>query len=156
MRCFVVTTQQTERLEVRLSEPTSYPSKGRDQSEEWSQWEAGMATSSAPTVFPPFVRRKPVPRTDDAEEGAEEGERSDAASGKNGAKDGERQVFVDGALSGYNNPSSLLLNEGLDLAEPGQQIDVLLSLGCGEVAPAGAGTSAPTGIRGWCFGSGRW
>jgi hypothetical protein len=26
------------------------------------------------------------------------------------------QVFVDGALSGYNNPCSLLLNEGLDLA----------------------------------------
>jgi alcohol dehydrogenase YqhD (iron-dependent ADH family) len=44
-------------------------------------------------------------------------------------------VFIDGALSGYNNPSSLLLNEGLDLAREGQQIDVLLSLGCGEVYP---------------------
>ena len=160
VRCFVVTTQQTERLEVRLIRTYKHPSKGRDQSEEWSQWEAGMATSSAPTVFPPFVRRKPVPRTDDAEEGAEEEEpstratpssASPLASGKNGAKDGERQVFVDGALSGYNNPSSLLLNEGLDLAEPGQQIDVLLSLGCGEVAAAGAGDVGANGDKGLVF-----
>ena len=160
VRCFVVTTQQTERLEVRLIRTYKHPSKGRDQSEEWSQWEAGMATSSAPTVFPPFVRRKPVPRTDDAEEGAEAAEpstratpssASPLASGKNGAKDGERQVFVDGALSGYNNPSSLLLNEGLDLAEPGQQIDVLLSLGCGEVAAAGAGDVGANGDKGLVF-----
>ena len=159
VRCFVVTTQQTERLEVRLIRTYKHPSKGRDQSEEWSQWEAGMATSSAPTVFPPFVRRKPVPRTDDAEEGAEAepstratpSSASPLASGKNGAKNGERQVFVDGALSGYNNPSSLLLNEGLDLAEPGQQIDVLLSLGCGEVAAAGAGDVGANGDKGLVF-----
>jgi hypothetical protein len=150
VRCFVVTTQQTERLEVRLIRTYKHPSKGRDQSEEWSQWEAGMATSSAPTVFPPFVRRKPVPRMDDAEEGAEE-DPSTLSSGKNGEKNGERQVFVDGALSGYNNPSSLLLNEGLDLAEPGQQIDVLLSLGCGEVAAAGAGDVGANGDKGLVF-----
>ena len=49
VRCFVVTTQQTERLEVRLIRTYKHPSKGRDQSEEWSQWEAGMAT-------PPIAR----------------------------------------------------------------------------------------------------
>jgi hypothetical protein len=32
------------------------PNAGRDAHEGWRQWEAGMATSSAPTVFPPFVR----------------------------------------------------------------------------------------------------
>jgi hypothetical protein len=55
-RCFVVSTQQTERLEVRLVRTYRHPNKGRDQNEGWRQWEAGMATSSAPTVFPPFVR----------------------------------------------------------------------------------------------------
>ena len=127
VKCFVVTTQQSERLEVRLIRTYKHPNKGRDQDEEWKQWEAGMATSSAPTVFPPFLRTKP----------------SDA--------DGAPQVFIDGALSGYNNPSSLLLNEGLDLAEKGQQIDVLLSLGCGEVpngAAGAAGGSPNTGGSG--------
>jgi hypothetical protein len=62
----------------------------------------------------------------------------------------DRQVFIDGALSGYNNPSSLVLNEGLDLAEQGQQIDVLLSLGCGEVAGA-AGAESENGDRGLVF-----
>ena len=106
VKCFVVSTQQTDRLEVRLIRSYKNPNKGRDQNERWAQWEAGMATSSAPTVFPPFIR------TDDAT--------------------GDKSTFIDGALSGYNNPSSLVLNEGLDLAEPGQRIDVLLSLGCGE------------------------
>ena len=76
VRCFVVSTQQTERLEVRLIRTYKHPNKGRDQNEGWSQWEAGMATSSAPTVFPPFVRTRPG--------------------------DGAKQVFIDGALSGYN------------------------------------------------------
>ena len=56
-RCFVVATEQTERLEVRLVRTYRHPNKGRDQNEGWRQWEAGMATSSAPTVFPPFVRK---------------------------------------------------------------------------------------------------
>ena len=106
VKCFVVSTQQTDRLEVRLIRSYKNPNKGRDQNERWAQWEAGMATSSAPTVFPPFIR-------------------TDATTG-------DTSTFIDGALSGYNNPSSLVLNEGLDLAEPGQRIDVLLSLGCGE------------------------
>ena len=123
VRCFVVSTQQTERLEVRLIRTYKHPNKGRDQNEGWSQWEAGMATSSAPTVFPPFVRTRPG--------------------------DGAKQVFIDGALSGYNNPSSLLLNEGLDLAEPGQQVDVLLSLGCGEASAATGGADGDRGLVFW-------
>ena len=119
VKCFVVTTQQTERLEVRLIRTYLHPNQGRDQSENWKQWEAGMATSSAPTVFAPFVREHP--------------------------RDGTKQVFIDGALSGYNNPSSLCLNEGLDLAEPGQQIDVLLSLGCGEAPAGGPGVAGGPG-----------
>ena len=59
-RCFVVATEQTERLEVRLVRTYRHPNKGRDQNEGWRQWEAGMATSSAPTVFPPFVRKNRV------------------------------------------------------------------------------------------------
>lgn len=110
VKCFVVSTQQTDRLEVRLIRTYRNPNKGRDQNEHWAQWEAGMATSSAPTVFPPFIR------TD--------------------ARTGAKSTFIDGALSGYNNPSSLVLNEGLDIAEPGQRIDVLLSLGCGEAKGA--------------------
>lgn len=110
VKCFVVSTQQTDRLEVRLIRTYRNPNKGRDQNENWAQWEAGMATSSAPTVFPPFIR------TDE--------------------RTGDKSTFIDGALSGYNNPSSLVLNEGLDIAEPGQRIDVLLSLGCGEAKGA--------------------
>ena len=110
VKCFVVSTQQTDRLEVRLIRTYRNPNKGRDQNENWAQWEAGMATSSAPTVFPPFIR------TDE--------------------RTGDKATFIDGALSGYNNPSSLVLNEGLDIAEPGQRIDVLLSLGCGEAKGA--------------------
>ena len=123
VRCFVVSTQQTDRLEVRLIRTYAHPNKGRDQNEGWKQWEAGMATSSAPTVFPPFLRTRPG--------------------------DGEKQVFIDGALSGYNNPSSLLLNEGLDLAEPGQQVDVLLSLGCGEASAATGGADGDRGLVFW-------
>jgi hypothetical protein len=192
-RCFVVTTQQTERLEVRLVRTYRHPNKGRDQNEGWRQWEAGMATSSAPTVFPPFVREnrgapdraadetpKATPKegdeTSDAAEDAaadasEASEASEASSDvapktrrgrtptastnllpKLGRLDpsADRQVFIDGALSGYNNPSSLVLNEGLDLAEQGQQIDVLLSLGCGEVAGA-AGAESENGDRGLVF-----
>jgi len=200
-RCFVVSTQQTERLEVRLVRTYRHPNKGRDQNEGWRQWEAGMATSSAPTVFPPFVREnrgkneaesgagtletEPSAKTEtktaakittdarDAETDARntEGKPETAAAaedddsppapmspmspnllsraGKVGSST-PRQVFIDGALSGYNNPSSLVLNEGLDLAEPGQQIDVLLSLGCGEVAGA-AGGESENGDRGLVF-----
>ena len=36
--------------------------------------------------------------------------------------------FIDGALSGYNNPSLLVLTEGLDLAA-GRPVDLMLSLG---------------------------
>ena len=60
VRCFVVSTQQTDRLEVRLIRTYAHPNKGRDQNEGWKQWEAGMATSSAPTVFPPFCERAPA------------------------------------------------------------------------------------------------
>ena len=198
-RCFVVATQQTERLEVRLVRTYRHPNKGRDQNEGWRQWEAGMATSSAPTVFPPFVRdtahveaspaaraselpssETPPTSARDAEKETEteasetETERDAAATEgpstaarpaakraprssanllSRAARVGSsppRQVFIDGALSGYNNPSSLVLNEGLDLAEPGQQIDVLLSLGCGEVAGA-AGAETENGDRGLVF-----
>ena len=198
-RCFVVATQQTERLEVRLVRTYRHPNKGRDQNEGWRQWEAGMATSSAPTVFPPFVRdtahveaspaaraselpssETPPTSARDAEKETEteasetETERDAAATEgpstaarpaakraprssanllSRAARVGSsppRQVFIDGALSGYNNPSSLVLNEGLDLAEPGQQIDVLLSLGCGEVAGA-AGGESENGDRGLVF-----
>ena len=197
-RCFVVATEQTERLEVRLVRTYRHPNKGRDQNEGWRQWEAGMATSSAPTVFPPFVRknrgngegggadtletgpsaspkRRGATKTA-AKKMARDAETDAAAEGKPetaAAKDDSppapppaspnlrsragkvgsstpRQVFIDGALSGYNNPSSLVLNEGLDLAEPGQQIDVLLSLGCGEVAGA-AGGESENGDRGLVF-----
>ena len=198
-RCFVVSTQQTERLEVRLVRTYRHPNKGRDQNEGWRQWEAGMATSSAPTVFPPFVRenrgknegggadtletepsaspkRRGATKTA-AKKMARDAEANAAAEGKpetaaaaeddsppapppvspnllsRAGKVGSstpRQVFIDGALSGYNNPSSLVLNEGLDLAEPGQQIDVLLSLGCGEVAGA-AGGESENGDRGLVF-----
>ena len=48
VKCFVVSTQQTDRLEVRLIRTYRNPNKGRDQNENWAQWEAGMATSSAP------------------------------------------------------------------------------------------------------------
>ena len=44
---------------MRLIRTYKHPNKGRDQNEKWLQWEAGMATSSAPTVFPPFLRANP-------------------------------------------------------------------------------------------------
>ena len=152
VKCFVVATQQTERLEVRLVRTYRHPNKGRDQNEGWRQWEAGMATSSAPTVFPPFVREnRGVVVVGDGGEGGE-GKKEGYETRKETTPDktAPRQVFIDGALSGYNNPSSLVLNEGLDLAEPGQQIDVLLSLGCGEVAGAG-GNESENGDRGLVF-----
>ena len=181
-RCFVVATQQTERLEVRLLRTYRHPNKGRDQNEGWRQWEAGMATSSAPTVFPPFVREirgdenasgvatSSAADNDAMETGAETDAETGAAetaktapaaknptratlrfrAGRVSRSAPPRQVFIDGALSGYNNPSSLVLNEGLDLAEQGQQIDVLLSLGCGEVAGA-AGAESENGDRGLVF-----
>ena len=157
------------------------PNAGRDAHEGWRQWEAGMATSSAPTVFPPFVRENVgvlvneapgVTAVSDGSTKATEGSTKDSLSdptnrsgisvsvAKNtrGSSRKEkkqkdsvpRQVFIDGALSGYNNPSSLVLNEGLDLAEPGQQIDVLLSLGCGEVT-GGASGESENGDRGLVF-----
>ena len=88
----------------------AHPNKGRDQNEGWKQWEAG--DGGRPPAAHSFL-----------------------CSCRTRPGDGEKQVFIDGALSGYNNPSSLLLNEGLDLAEPAQQVDVLLSLGRGERPP---------------------
>jgi hypothetical protein len=49
-------------------------------------------------------------------------------------------TFVDGALSGNNNPSLLVLTEGLQLAAGRQPIDIVLSLGCGE--PPGGGSAS--------------
>lgn len=40
-------------------------------------------------------------------------------------------TFIDGALSGYNNPSLLVLTEGLDLAA-GRPVELMVSLGCGD------------------------
>lgn len=50
------------------------------------------------------------------------------------------ETFIDGALSGNNNPSLLVLTEGLDYAA-GARIDLMVSLGCGDptgVAEGGA------------------
>lgn len=53
---------------------------------------------------------------------------------------GGGETFIDGALSGNNNPSLLVLTEGLDFAAGGR-IDLMVSLGCGDpvgVAEGGA------------------
>ena len=60
---FVVTTQQHgdedhTRLDVRIirTYDSSSPSRGRDAKERWLMWEAGVATSAAPTILPPLRR----------------------------------------------------------------------------------------------------
>lgn len=94
-----------------------------DASAHWPQWEAAAATSAAPTIFPPVTRE---PR---------------AAGGGDGG------TFVDGALSGYNNPSLLVLTEGLDYAA-GRPIDLMVSLGCGDPEGVSEGT-VPTSMAYW-------
>lgn len=61
-------------------------------------------------------------------------------------------TFVDGALSGYNNPSLLVLTEGLDFAA-GREIDLMVSLGCGDPDGVAEGT-VPTSLAFW-FGQAR-
>ena len=60
---FVVTTRQHgdeehTRLDVRIirTYDSSSPSRGRDARENWLMWEAGVATSAAPTILPPLRR----------------------------------------------------------------------------------------------------
>ena len=57
-------------------------------------------------------------------------------------------TFVDGALSGNNNPSLLVLTEGLEMAAAvNRPVDVMLSLGCGEAVAASSASrssSAPS------------
>lgn len=101
---------------------------GADASEHWPQWEAAAATSAAPTIFPPVTRP------------------GDGAGGGGGG------TFVDGALSGYNNPSLLVLTEGLDFAA-GRPIDLMVSLGCGDPEGVSEGT-VPTSLAYW-FGQAR-
>lgn len=59
-------------------------------------------------------------------------------------------VWVDGALSGSNNPSLLVATEGLEFAA-GAPVDTFLSLGCGDVgAPSGpAGATSNAGLLFW-------
>ena len=100
------------RLELRLlrTYASAAPSGGRDAAESWRQWEAALATSAAPTILPPLRRA-------------------------------DGSTFVDGALSGNNNPSLLVLTEGLEMAAAvNRPVDIMLSLGCGEVTAA---SSAP-------------
>ena len=61
---------------------------------------------------------------------------------------GDGSTFVDGALSGNNNPSLLVLTEGLQLAR-GRPVDILLSLGCGEVPGSAATPERGSGVLFW-------
>jgi len=56
--------------------------------------------------------------------------------------------WVDGAMSGNTNPSLLVALEGMEQAA-GEAIDLLLSLGCGEAAPAGEGQRRSDGVLFW-------
>ena len=101
------------RLELRLlrTYASAAPSGGRDAAESWRQWEAALATSAAPTILPPLRRA-------------------------------DGSTFVDGALSGNNNPSLLVLTEGLEMAAAvNRPVDIMLSLGCGEVTASSASRS---------------
>ena len=62
-----------------------------------------------------------------------------------------RQVFIDGALSEYNNPRAVL-NEGLDLAEPASR-STFCSASVRE--PRAPAARARTATAGSCFGSGK-
>ena len=114
---FVVATRSepsTSTLELRLlrTYASAAPSGGRDAAESWRQWEAALATSAAPTILPPLRRA-------------------------------DGSTFVDGALSGNNNPSLLVLTEGLEMAAAvNRPVDVMLSLGCGEVVTAASRSGA--------------
>ena len=104
------------RLELRLlrTYASAAPSGGRDAAESWRQWEAALATSAAPTILPPLRRA-------------------------------DGSTFVDGALSGNNNPSLLVLTEGLEMAAAvNRPVDIMLSLGCGEVTAASSTSRSPS------------
>ena len=105
------------RLELRLlrTYASAAPSGGRDAAESWTQWQAALATSAAPTILQPLRRA-------------------------------DGSTFVDGALSGNNNPSLLVLTEGMQMAaSAGRPVDIMLSLGCGEATAASASTASRSG-----------
>ncbi|KAG8682852.1 hypothetical protein FRC11_014305 [Ceratobasidium sp. 423] len=67
-------------------------------------WEAGRATSAAPSYFPPIKLKD---------------------------EHGQLRSYIDGAL-GYNNPSKELLNEARDVFGPEHTIGCFLSIGTGR------------------------
>ena len=131
------------RLELRILRTYDTPasSGGRDAAEKWAQWEAGAATRRAGRVFPaqfPLLRRGHHSRRSRRAAAAAwllEPPSFSRCRVRSAAPtifppfcraDGSK--FIDGALSGYNNPSLLVLTEGLDLAA-GRPVDLMLSLG---------------------------
>ena len=140
-RCFVVATQQTERLEVRLVRTYRHPNKGRDQNEGWRQWEAGMATSSAPTVFPPFVREI---RGDENASGVATSSAAATVVSVERSSRSKRALEVDGMRSPLHEPSPLA--------------DAPLPLSTGAAAPRlppklGRAISVPSPARAHCASS---
>ncbi|KAJ1307827.1 hypothetical protein OPQ81_001909 [Rhizoctonia solani] len=102
-RTFVVAVRKNNLNNHAARRIRSYATQ-RQSADTCEIWEAGRATSAAPSYFPPIKLKD---------------------------EHGQLRSYIDGGL-GYNNPSKELLNEAREVFGPGHTIGCFLSIGTGR------------------------